>query len=87
MHAFWAESEELLRDLLDDCLPFLNASQRDMAKELIDHNEHQLALEFLFDYLDEQSRNYPPELIEKFRALDGRLHLTGNRDPGRLGHV
>jgi hypothetical protein len=83
--AFWSESERLLRDLLAACLSYLNSRQKAMASELIDHNEHQLALEFLFDYLDEEPAQYPAALVGKFRVLDQRLHLTGQRDLAKLG--
>jgi uncharacterized membrane protein YccC len=83
--AFWSESERLLRDLLAACLPYLKSEQKATASELIDHNEHQLALEFLFDYLDEEPARYPAALVEKFRVLDQRLHLTGRRDLAKLG--
>ena len=85
--AYWSESERMLTALLEACAPYLADHEKDMAKELIDHNEHQLALEFLFDYLAEAAANYPNELIDEFRALDARLHLTGSRDVDRLGRV
>jgi hypothetical protein len=85
--AFWKESERLLTDLLDACSGYLTPHQNEMAKELLDHNEHQLALEFLFDYLDEKTTDYPKEVLDKFRVLDARLHLTGNRDLNSLGRA
>jgi hypothetical protein len=83
--AFWDESEHLLTELLGICGPYLTAHQMRSAKELIDHNEHLLALEFLFDYLDETQVDYPEPLLDKFRRLDARLHLTGRRNVDRLG--
>jgi hypothetical protein len=81
---FWDESERLLIELLRSCSSYLAEDQKRMVQELVDHNEHQLALEFLFDYLDEETRSYPAALVEQFRALDNRLHLTGGRDLNRL---
>ena len=65
--AFWTESGRLLTDLVEICSPYLRADQRAIANELIDHNEHQLALEFLFDYLDVRGTHYPTELLDQFR--------------------
>ena len=77
--AFWSESERLLRELATLCAPYLTDRQVAMARELIDHNEHQLALEFLFDYLSDLEDEYPADIIQAFAILTARLGMTGNR--------
>ena len=83
--AFWRESERLLSDLLEASRPYLAEPQHEMAQELIDHNEHLLALELLFDYLEDKAADYPQQLLDKFRVLDARLVLSEERDVNRLG--
>jgi hypothetical protein len=83
--AFWQESERFLTDLLEVSSSYLTDTQRRTVLELIDHNEHQLALEFLFDYLDESVCEYPAALVSRFSVLVDRLGMTGNRSVSRLG--
>ncbi len=82
--AFWRESERLLRDLAILCAPYLSDHRAAMAHVLIHHNEHQLALEFLFDYFGDREGEYPSDVIDAFAVLTERLGMTGNRSPDWL---
>jgi hypothetical protein len=55
-----------------------------MAHVLIHHNEHQLALELLFDYFGDREGEYPSDVIDAFAVLTERLGMTGNRSPDWL---
>jgi hypothetical protein len=76
---FWQESERLLKELATLCGPYVSDHQAAMAQELIDHNEHRVALEFLFDYLGDREDEYPTEIVQAFEGLTKRLGVTGNR--------
>jgi hypothetical protein len=74
--AFWAESERLLLELLDSCAHRLSAAQHDLASELIAHNEHGVAFEFLEDWLEEEGALESAKVTAKLRAVE--RHLQGS---------
>jgi hypothetical protein len=84
--AYWTESERLLLDALADTASYLTDQQRRWVQEAIDHNEHGLALESLFDYLDELADQYSDELRSKFGVLAARIPMSGGGDVENMGN-
>ena len=84
--AHWAESARQLREIIQGLGDRLDAKTGDLVVEFVEHNEVGVALEWIYDYLEDGQVRIPGDVPGRVSALAEHMGMD-SRDWSRLARL